>query len=67
MISASALLLQELKNKDEEYVQAIKKQSDDIHLLLERMEAQTRLMLKSYRRKLLRIEVARSYGGGKVQ
>ncbi|XP_075301374.1 dynein regulatory complex protein 1-like [Opisthocomus hoazin] len=51
-------LQQELKNKDEEYVQAIKKQSDDIHLLLERMEAQTRLMLKSYRRKLLRIEKA---------
>uniref|UniRef100_A0A8D0FXT2 Dynein regulatory complex protein 1 n=1 Tax=Strix occidentalis caurina TaxID=311401 RepID=A0A8D0FXT2_STROC len=49
-------LQQELKNKDEQYVQAIKKQSDDIHLLLERMEEQIRLMLKTYRHKLLQIE-----------
>ncbi|KFQ58004.1 Dynein regulatory complex protein 1, partial [Pelecanus crispus] len=55
---ASALLLQELKNKDEQYVQAIKKHSDDIHLLLERMEEQTRVMLKTYRHKLLQIEKA---------
>ncbi|NXN50257.1 DRC1 protein, partial [Rynchops niger] len=51
-------LQQELKNKDEQYVQAIKKQSDDIHLLLERMEEQIRLMLKTYRHKLLQIEKA---------
>ncbi|KGL88328.1 Dynein regulatory complex protein 1, partial [Charadrius vociferus] len=51
-------LQQELKNKDEQYVQAIKKQSDDIHLLLERMEEHVRLMLKTYRHKLLRIEKA---------
>ncbi|NWU71168.1 DRC1 protein, partial [Pterocles burchelli] len=49
-------LLQELKNKDEEYVQAIKKQSDDIYLLLERMEEQIRLLLKTYRHKLLQVE-----------
>ncbi|NXL68123.1 DRC1 protein, partial [Chordeiles acutipennis] len=49
-------LQQELKNKDEEYVQAIKKHSDDIHLLLERMEEQTRMMLKIYRHKILQIE-----------
>uniref|UniRef100_A0A663MEM9 Dynein regulatory complex subunit 1 n=1 Tax=Athene cunicularia TaxID=194338 RepID=A0A663MEM9_ATHCN len=49
-------LQQELKNKDEQYMQAIKKQSDDIHLLLERMEEQIRLMLKTYRHKLLQIE-----------
>ncbi|KAM6270356.1 dynein regulatory complex protein 1-like [Spheniscus humboldti] len=51
-------LQQELKNKDEQYVQAIKKQSDDIHLLLERMEGQIRIMLKTYRHKLLQIEKA---------
>ncbi|XP_072711586.1 dynein regulatory complex protein 1 [Ciconia boyciana] len=51
-------LQQELKNKDEQYVQAIKKQSDDIHLLLERMEEQIRITLKTYRHKLLQIEKA---------
>ncbi|KFV52141.1 Dynein regulatory complex protein 1, partial [Tyto alba] len=51
-------LQQELKTKDEQYVQAIKKQSDDIHLLLERMEEQIRLVLKTYRRELLQIEKA---------
>ncbi|NXI64378.1 DRC1 protein, partial [Anseranas semipalmata] len=51
-------LQQELKNKDEQYVQAIKKQSDDIHLLLERMEEQIRIMLKTYRHKLHQIEKA---------
>lgn len=48
-------------------MQAIKKQSDDIHLLMERMEEHVRLMLKTYRHKLLQIEVASSYGGGIVQ
>ncbi|XP_075606405.1 dynein regulatory complex protein 1 isoform X2 [Balearica regulorum gibbericeps] len=51
-------LQEELKNKDEQYVQAIKKQSDDIYLLLERMEEQIRIMLKTYRHKLLQIEKA---------
>ncbi|NXK55496.1 DRC1 protein, partial [Chauna torquata] len=51
-------LQQELRNKDEQYVQAIKKQSDDIHLLLERMEEQIRMMLKTYRHKLHQIEKA---------
>ncbi|XP_009990503.1 PREDICTED: dynein regulatory complex protein 1, partial [Tauraco erythrolophus] len=51
-------LQQELRNKDEQYVQAIKKQSDDIHLLLERMEEQIRLMLKTYRHEVLQIEKA---------
>lgn len=47
-------------------MQAIKKQSDDIHLLLERMEEQIRIMLKTYRHKLLQIEVTSSHGGGRV-
>ncbi|KAF1421182.1 Dynein regulatory complex protein 1, partial [Spheniscus magellanicus] len=59
--------LQQLKNKDEQYVQAIKKQSDDIHLLLERMEEQIRIMLKTYRHKLLQIEVTSSHGGGRLE
>ncbi|XP_015715325.1 dynein regulatory complex protein 1 isoform X5 [Coturnix japonica] len=49
-------LQQELKNKDEQYVQTIKKQSDDIHLLLERMEEQTRMMLRTYRHNIHQIE-----------
>lgn len=67
LISASAVLLQELKNKDEQYVQTIKKQSDDIHLLLERMEEQIRMMLKTYRHNVHQIEVASSFSGGRVQ
>ncbi|XP_035177934.1 dynein regulatory complex protein 1 [Oxyura jamaicensis] len=51
-------LQQELKNKDVQYVQAVKKQSDDIHLLLERMEEQIRVVLKTYRHKLHHIEKA---------
>ncbi|XP_048793311.1 dynein regulatory complex protein 1 isoform X2 [Lagopus muta] len=51
-------LQQELKNKDEQYVQTIKKQSDDIHLLLERMEEQIRMMLKTYRHNIHQIEKA---------
>ncbi|XP_051471019.1 dynein regulatory complex protein 1 [Apus apus] len=51
-------LQEELKSKDEQYVQTIKKQSDDIHLLLERMEEQSRFMLKNYRHHLLQIEEA---------
>ncbi|XP_068792824.1 dynein regulatory complex protein 1 [Struthio camelus] len=51
-------LQQELKSKDEQYVHALKKQSDDIHLLLERMEEQIRNMLKTYRHELLQIERA---------
>ncbi|KFO78303.1 Dynein regulatory complex protein 1, partial [Cuculus canorus] len=51
-------LQQDLKDRDEQYVQAIKDQSDDIYLLLERMEEQIRNMLKSYRHELLQIEEA---------
>ncbi|KGL72752.1 Dynein regulatory complex protein 1, partial [Tinamus guttatus] len=51
-------LQQELKSKDEQYVYALRKQSDDIHLLSERMEEQIRNMLKNYRHELLQIEKA---------
>ncbi|NWU07968.1 DRC1 protein, partial [Cephalopterus ornatus] len=51
-------LQEELRLKDEQYEQALKEQSDEIHLLLERMEEQTRNMLKTYRQKLRQIEEA---------
>ncbi|KAM9382249.1 dynein regulatory complex protein 1 [Phaethornis superciliosus] len=49
-------LQQELKTKDEQYVETIKNQSDAIHLLLERMEEQNRHVMKSYQQQLLQIE-----------
>ncbi|NWH79713.1 DRC1 protein, partial [Piaya cayana] len=51
-------LQQDLKTRDEQYVQAIQKQSDDIYLLLERMEEQIKNVLKSYCHELLQIEKA---------
>uniref|UniRef100_A0A7M4E497 Dynein regulatory complex protein 1 n=1 Tax=Crocodylus porosus TaxID=8502 RepID=A0A7M4E497_CROPO len=51
-------LQQELKNKDEQYTKDLKKQSDDINLLLERMEEQIRNLTKTYRRELMQIEKA---------
>ncbi|KAG6923567.1 dynein regulatory complex subunit 1 [Chelydra serpentina] len=51
-------LQQELKSKDDQYVKDLKKQSDDIHLLLERMEEQIRNLMKTYRRELTQIEKA---------
>ncbi|XP_015285287.1 PREDICTED: LOW QUALITY PROTEIN: dynein regulatory complex protein 1 [Gekko japonicus] len=51
-------LQQELKSKDDQYVKDLKKQSDDVNLLLERMEEQIRNVMKNYRRELLQIEKA---------
>uniref|UniRef100_G1T9Q9 Dynein regulatory complex protein 1 n=1 Tax=Oryctolagus cuniculus TaxID=9986 RepID=G1T9Q9_RABIT len=50
-------LQQELKIKDDQYVKDLKKQSDDICLLLERMEDQVKGMTKSFRQELQHIEV----------
>ncbi|XP_044864564.1 dynein regulatory complex protein 1-like isoform X2 [Mauremys mutica] len=49
---------QELKSKDDQYVKDLKKQSDDINLLVERMEEQIRNLMKTYRRELTQIEKA---------
>ncbi|KAM6355116.1 dynein regulatory complex protein 1-like [Podargus strigoides] len=49
-------LQQKLKTKDKQYMEALKKQSDDIHLLVARMEEQIRTMLRTYRHKLLQTE-----------
>ncbi|KAM5293231.1 dynein regulatory complex protein 1 isoform 2-T2 [Ctenodactylus gundi] len=51
-------LQQELKVKDDHYVKALKKQSEDICLLLERMEEQVRSVMRAFRVELLRIEKA---------
>ncbi|XP_065443480.1 dynein regulatory complex protein 1-like [Chrysemys picta bellii] len=51
-------LQQELKSKDDQYVKDLKKQSDDINLLVERMEEQIRNLMKTYRRELTQIEKA---------
>ncbi|CAN8205156.1 unnamed protein product, partial [Coccothraustes coccothraustes] len=49
-------LQEELKARDEQYEQALKEQADAIRVLLERMEEQTRNMLRAYRHHLRRIE-----------
>ncbi|XP_053057098.1 dynein regulatory complex protein 1 isoform X1 [Acinonyx jubatus] len=49
---------QELKTKDDQYVKDLKKQSDDICLLLERMEEQVKNVMKTFRQELNSIEKA---------
>lgn len=48
---------QELKNKDDIYVKALKKYAEDIDLLIERMKDQTYNMRKFYIEELVNIEV----------
>lgn len=48
---------QELKNKDDTYVKALKKYAEDIDLLIERMKDQTYNMRKFYIEELVNIEV----------
>ncbi|XP_063504944.1 dynein regulatory complex protein 1 isoform X2 [Pongo pygmaeus] len=50
-------LQQELKTKDDQYVKDLKKQSDDICLLLERMEEQVKNVMKTFREELYNIEL----------
>lgn len=49
--------LKELKIKDDQYVKDLKKQSEDITLLLERMEEQVKNVMKNFRQELIQIEV----------
>nr|XP_019590949.1 PREDICTED: dynein regulatory complex protein 1 isoform X2 [Rhinolophus sinicus] len=51
-------LQQELKTKDDQYVKDLKKQSDDICLLLDRMEEQVKNVMKTFRQELHHIEKA---------
>lgn len=47
---------EELKMKDEQYVKHLKKQTDDIDLLVERMEEQAHSLLKAFQEELCEIE-----------
>ena len=47
---------EELKSKDEQYVKHLKKQTDDVDLLVERMEEQARSLLKAFYEELEEIE-----------
>lgn len=49
--------MQELKAKDDQYVRDLKKQAEDIDLLIERMDSQVKELAKAYRRELEEIEV----------
>ncbi|XP_017176442.1 dynein regulatory complex protein 1 isoform X1 [Mus musculus] len=50
-------LQQELKIKDDQYVKDLKKQSEDITLILERMEEQVKNVMKNFRQELIHIEL----------
>ena len=47
----------ELKAKDDHYVKDLKKQAEDIDLMIERMEEQIKNLTKAYREELNQIEV----------
>eukprot|EP00079_Xenopus_tropicalis_P011853 XP_002938220.2 PREDICTED: dynein regulatory complex protein 1 [Xenopus tropicalis] len=49
-------LQKELRRKDDQYVKDLKKQAEDIDLLVERMEEQIKNLTKTYRQELLQIE-----------
>ena len=49
---------QELKTKDNQYVQNLKKQAEEVDLLLERMEEQSKTLLKAHSEELREIEKA---------
>ncbi|XP_039256460.2 dynein regulatory complex protein 1-like [Styela clava] len=56
------ILQQELKQKDDEYVKDLKKQSEDVDLIIERMEEQIKNLTKSHREELRQIEDAYTDG-----
>ena len=49
---------QELKGKDDQYVKYLKKQAEDVDLILERMEEQSKTLMRSYLVELGEIEKA---------
>ena len=49
---------QELKTKDDQYVRDLKKQAEDVDLILERMEDQVKTIMKGFREELEEIEKA---------
>lgn len=49
--------IQELKVKDDVYVKDLKKQADDIDLMIERMDEQVKSQTRELRNELTQIEV----------
>ena len=49
---------EELKSKDDQYVKDLKKQAEDIDLMVERMEDQIKNLAKTHREELLQVEKA---------
>ena len=49
---------QELKAKDDQYVKHLKKQAEDVDLVLERMEEQAKTLMKAYHEELTQIETS---------
>lgn len=48
---------QELKSKDDQYVKDLKKQAEDVDLMIERMEEQIKNLTKALREEMKEIEV----------
>lgn len=48
----------ELKSKDDQYVRDLKKEAEDVDLMIERMEEQIKNLTKAYREELIEIERA---------
>uniref|UniRef100_UPI003AAAFB60 dynein regulatory complex protein 1 n=1 Tax=Centroberyx gerrardi TaxID=166262 RepID=UPI003AAAFB60 len=51
-------LQQELKTRDDRYVKDLKKQAEEVDLMIERMESQIKTLMKAYREELGQIENA---------
>ena len=49
--------MQELKGKDDQYVKDLKKQAEDVDLMIERMEEQIKNLTKALREEMKEIEV----------
>lgn len=49
--------IQELKSLDDHYVKDLKKQAEDVDLMIERMDEQIKTLGKAYREELQEIEV----------
>ena len=50
--------LQELKSRDDQYVKYLKRQAEEVDLVLERMEEQAHTLLKAHRQEMDQIESA---------
>lgn len=53
---------QELKVADDRYVKDLRKQAEELDLMMERMEDQVKTLTKAYREELTHIEVAPDLG-----